>query len=190
VLVYPVQAPVSLHQAPYLIERGLAPTVAAEIVSTFSALSAVATVACGFLPRTLSIRYTLAATGLVLAVGVALMLDIRSAPQGFAAAGVFGFGLGMMLTLLPVAWADYFGRLNFGAIRGLALPAQVLAQAAGPLLSGVLHDLTGNYSLSLQCFTGLAGASVVVALMARQPSTAGPVAVTGHQGAALSPDNR
>ena len=118
------------------------------------------------------------------------MLDIRSTPQGFAAAGVFGFGLGMMLTLLPVAWADYFGRLNFGAIRGLALPAQVLAQAAGPLLSGALHDLTGNYSLSLQCFTGLAGASVVVALMARQPSTAGPVAVTGHQGAALSPDNR
>src|SRR5436305_4604560 len=46
VLVFPVQAGVSLHQAPYLIERGIDPTIAATIVSTFSAMSAVATVAC------------------------------------------------------------------------------------------------------------------------------------------------
>src|SRR6266851_4202644 len=41
-LVYPVQAGVSLHQAPYLIERGIDPTIAATIVSTFSVMSAVA----------------------------------------------------------------------------------------------------------------------------------------------------
>ena len=193
-LVYPVQAGVSLHQAPYLIERGLDPTVAAEIVSAFSALSAVATVACGLLPRSLPIRYALAGTGVVLGGGVALMFDINSAPQGFVAAGVFGFGLGMMLTLLPVAWADYFGRLHFGAIRGLALPAQVLAQAAGPLLSGILHDLTGNYSLSLYCFAGLAAASVVVALAARQPpiaalDAASSDAATATETAAVSRDS-
>ena len=48
VLVYPVQAGVSLHQAPDLIERGIAPTIAATIVSTFSLMSAAATLACGF----------------------------------------------------------------------------------------------------------------------------------------------
>ena len=42
VLVYPVQAGVSLHQAAHLIERGIAPTIAATIVSTFSLMSAVA----------------------------------------------------------------------------------------------------------------------------------------------------
>jgi len=35
------------------------------------------------------------------------------------AAGLFGAGIGSVLTLLPVAWADYFGRANYGAIRGL-----------------------------------------------------------------------
>ena len=35
-LVFPVQAGVSLHQAPYLIERGISPTIAATIVSSFS----------------------------------------------------------------------------------------------------------------------------------------------------------
>ena len=40
-LAYPVQAGVSLHQAPHLIELGLSPTIAATVVSTFSAVSGV-----------------------------------------------------------------------------------------------------------------------------------------------------
>jgi len=168
-LVFPVQAGVSLHQAPYLIERGIDPTIAATIVSTFSALSAVATVACALLPRRVPIRYPLAAIGAILTLGVVLMLDIRSAGQAFLAASVFGFGIGAILTLVPVAWADYFGRTHFGAIRGIALSAQVLAQAAGPLLSGVLRDMTGDYQLALEAFAVLAALSVVAALMARQP---------------------
>ena len=170
VLIYPVQAGVSLHQAPFLIERGIDPTIAALVVSFFSAMSAVATVACGVLPRALPIRYPLAATGAILTVAVLLLLGVRSAPQAYLAAGMFGFGIGAILTLLPVAWADYFGRAHFGAIRGIALPAQVLSQAAGPLLSGVLHDLTGDYVLSLQCFAGLAALSVIAAFAARQPA--------------------
>lgn len=175
VLVYPVQAGVSLHQAPFLIERGIDPTLAAAIVSTFSAMSAVATVACGFLPRGLPIRLPLAATGAVLTLGVLLMLGVETTQEGFIAAGVFGFGLGLILTLIPVAWADYFGRANYGAIRGIALPAQVAAQAAGPLLSGALHDLTGNYTDALRCFAVLAALSVAAALLARQPRAAGPL---------------
>ena len=168
-LVFPVQAGVSLHQAPYLIECGIEPVIAATIVSAFSAMSAVATVACAMLPRAVPIRYPLAATGALLTLGILLMLGIRSAAQGYLAASVFGFGLGALLTLLPIAWADYFGRTHFGAIRGIALSAQVLAQAAGPLLSGVLRDITGNYRLALQSFAALAALSIVAALLARQP---------------------
>jgi len=169
VLVYPVQAGVSLHQAPFLIERGIDPTIAATIVGFFSALSAVATVVCGTLPRRLPIRYPLAATGAILTLAILLLLAVRTVPQAFLAAGMFGFGIGGILTLLPVAWADYFGRAHFGAIRGIALPAQVLSQATGPLLSGFLHDLTGDYLLSLQCFAALAALSIIAAFAARQP---------------------
>ena len=49
---YPVQAGVSLHQAPFLIERGITPSVAATIVSTFSLMSGVASLGFGFYPRT------------------------------------------------------------------------------------------------------------------------------------------
>jgi MFS family permease len=169
VLVYPVQAGVSLHQAAHLIERGIAPTIAAAIVSTFSLTSAVASLACGFLPRWLPIRYPMALIGVFLTLATMLMIGISSAGQGYAAASLFGFGIGGLLTLLPIAWADYFGRANYAAIRSVALSAQVLAQAAGPLLSGALHDWTGDYKLSLQCFAVLSGLSILAALTARRP---------------------
>jgi OFA family oxalate/formate antiporter-like MFS transporter len=169
VLVYPVQAGVSLHQAAHLIERGIAPTIAAAIVSTFSLTSAVASLACGFLPRWLPIRYPMSLIGVFLTLATLLMIGISSAGQGYAAACLFGFGIGGLLTLLPIAWADYFGRANYAAIRSVALSAQVLAQAAGPLLSGALHDWTGEYKLSLQCFAVLSGLSILAALMARRP---------------------
>jgi len=169
VLVYPVQAGVSLHQAAHLIERGVAPTVAAAIVSTFSLMSAVASLGCGFLPRGLPIRYPLAVIGAFLTAGTLLMVGISSSGQGYVSAALFGFGIGGLLTLLPIAWADYFGRANFAAIRSVALSAQVLAQAAGPLLSGVLHDWTGNYALSLRCFAVLSALGILAALMARRP---------------------
>jgi OFA family oxalate/formate antiporter-like MFS transporter len=176
IMIYPVQAGVSLHQASHLVQRGLDATTAALIVSSFSLMSAVATVACGFLPRRWPIRFPLALAGTLAAIGTWLMPDIGSAADGYLAAGLFGAGIGSMLTLLPVVWADYFGRLNYGAIRSLSLSVQVLAQAAGPLLSGVLFDLTGAYTVSLHCFTALSVLSVAAALAARQPSKA-PAAV-------------
>src|SRR5204862_465159 len=82
----------------------------ATIVSVFSLLSVAGSVACGFLPRGLPIRYPLAATGLIVALGTGAMLGITTAAHGYVAAAIFGFGIGAVLTLLPIAWADYFGR--------------------------------------------------------------------------------
>ncbi len=169
VLVYPVQAGVSLHQAANLIEHGVAATAAASIVSLFSLMSGVASAACALMPRSWPIRYPMALGGAFLTVGCATMIGIASARQGAIAAALFGLGIGGMLTLLPIAWADYFGRANYGAICGLALSAQVVAQACGPLLSGVLHDWTGDYRRSLECFTALSLLSIGAALAARQP---------------------
>ena len=74
-----------------------------------------------------------------------------------------------MLTVLPLAWADYFGRASFGAIRGAALTVQVTAQAAGPLLSGLLRDAFGTYVASLTCFAALSLLSVLAALLVHPP---------------------
>jgi cyanate permease len=114
-------------------------------------------------------RVKLALVALLLCLGTSVMLTIDTAPRAYLGAGLFGLGIGGLLTLLPIAWADYFGRRSYGAIRGLALSLQVLAQAAGPLLSGVLRDATGNYVLSLMCFVVLSGLAMLAGLAARRP---------------------
>ena len=169
-LVYPIQAGISLHMAPHLSEHGIAPAIVATIVSTYSLMSAVASLTCGFLPHRLPIRYPMAAAGLFLTVSPLLMEAVVSAGEAYLAAALFGFGVGGILTLLPIAWADYFGRANFGAIRGVALSAQVIAQAIGPLISGGLRDWTGDYRASLIALAAFGVLSTLAALAARRPA--------------------
>jgi sugar phosphate permease len=167
--VYPVQAGISLHQAPHLIERGLSPTIAATVVSVFSLAAAIAGLGFGLCARRIGVRMSLALAGAFLGVSAVLMLGIATALQAYVAACCFGVGIGGVLTVLPLAWADYFGRASFGAIRGAALTVQVTAQASGPLLSGVLRDHYGTYVASLTCFAALSFLSVVLALLVRAP---------------------
>jgi len=171
VLAYPVQAGISLHQAPFLIERGLPPTLAAAVVSSFSAGAGMASLMFGLIPVRVAVRYRLALVGLLMGIGTALLLGVRSAPTAFIAAVVFGLGVGGLLSMLPLAWADYFGRTSLGAIRGVALSVQVVSQASGPLLSGLLRDLTGDYEASLICFWALSWSSLAAALFAHPPTS-------------------
>ena len=168
-LAYPVQAGVSLHQVPFLIERGLTPTAAAAVVSYFSLMSGIASFGFGFLPRAVTTRWKLVLAGMLLASGTALLGTVSGPGSAYAAATLFGLGVGGLLLMPPVAWADYFGRRSYGAIRGVALTVQVLAQASGPLLSGVLRDATGRYDSALACFAVLAGLSVLAAGLAKPP---------------------
>ena len=170
-LAYPVQAGVSLHQAPFLIERGLSAGVAATAVSTFAACSAASGLAFGFWPRRLSVRYALALVAALLAASSLLMLAVGDRAGAFAASAVFGCGIGGLLTMLPIAWAEFFGRGSFGAIRGVALTVQVSAQAAGPVLSALLRDATGRYDASLTTFAAMSVAALAAALLARPPAT-------------------
>jgi cyanate permease len=172
VLIYPVQAGVSLHQAPYLIERGFSPIVAATVISFFSAMSAVASFGIGFLPRRWPVRYGMMLSAAVMSVGTFGLIGLGSVHSAYVAAGAFGLGIGGIMTLLPLAWADYFGRESYGAIRGVALTMQVLAQAAGPVLSGALRDWSGTYTDSLAVLAGLAALATIVALLAQRPRVA------------------
>ena len=69
--VFPVQAGVSLHQAPHLIERGLSPTIAATVVSTFSLASEIAGLGFGMFTRRIGVHMSLALAGAFLGVSAA-----------------------------------------------------------------------------------------------------------------------
>ena len=170
-LVYPVQAGISLHQAPFLIERGLSPGIAATTVSVFSVSIAVGSLAFGMNAHRFPSRLVLFAGASLMTLGALLMGQVDAPVLGYLSATAFGLGLGGISTMLPVTLADYFGRAHYGAIRGIFLPVQVIGQAAGPLLAGVLHDATGNYDIGLSVFAALSVGAALIALTAGAPAS-------------------
>ncbi len=168
--IYPVQAGVSLHQAPHFMDQGISMGLAAAAVSAFSLMSAVAGLVFGQLEVRFGALRSLAGAALLMSVGAGVMLVVCNVSTAFLGACTFGAGIGGLLTLLPVAWANSFGRQNLGAIRGITLPVQIIAQAAGPLISGNLFDLTGNYHASLTLFAFFGICASILALAAVRQS--------------------
>ena len=168
-IVFSIQAGVSLHWAPHLLERGISPTITATIVSTFSLAIALSSIVFGYAGDRVPVRTTLVASAALMALGSMAMGAVSGPLPGYAASVLFGAGVGGILTMIPVALANYFGRAHFGAIRGMSLPAQVGGQAVGPLLAGVLHDLTGDYASGLSTFAALSLLAALVALATPVP---------------------
>lgn len=168
-LIFPIQAGASLHQAPFLIEKGLDATVAATAVSTFSLMCGVSGFLYGFWPRRIPLRFALALIGLTATAAMFAMILGKGAVMAYVATALFGLGIGGALTMLPIAWADFFGRRSYGAIRGAALTVQVVGQASGPLIAGILRDVSGTYILPLTTFAVLGILGTAVALFAKPP---------------------
>ncbi|MAH84507.1 MAG: hypothetical protein CBB68_09280 [Rhodospirillaceae bacterium TMED8] len=169
ILIYPVQAGVSLHQAPHLLDRGLSMAVAATAVSSFSFMAAIGGLVFGQLELKFGSRPTLVGSAILMALGALGMLMVYNPWTAYVSAIIFGFGIGGLITMLPVAWADSFGRANLGSIRGVSVPFQAVAQASGPIISGTLFDITGDYDTSLILFTVVSFGAAILALFAVKP---------------------
>jgi OFA family oxalate/formate antiporter-like MFS transporter len=168
-LIFSVQAGVSLHQAPVMIARGISPTAAASVISVFAVVAAVSGFAFGLIASRVPVHYCLAAAALEVAAGALLTASVDTVADGYLSAAVFGVGIGALMSLVPIAFADYFGRAHYGAIRGMALPAQVVGQATGPLTAGVLFDQSGSYESAMAVFAAVAIIAAVLVLAAPPP---------------------
>ena len=119
-----------------------------------------------------------------LAQGMAFMLlvSVQSHLAIFVASAWVGLNFGGIFALFPSATSDYFGTKHFGVNYGWIFTAYGVAGVLGPVVGGVLFDVTGQYMMAfvfagILCFLA-AGSSVVVWGLARaqvglEPSVSG-----------------
>jgi len=168
-----VQAGISLHQVSHYIDQGIPAHFAALSAATFAVSQIFAGLIWATMARRVSIRYLMCASAFVVAIGAICTSASQTMLTGIPAAATVGFGVGGLHLLIRLVWADYYGRENLGSIRGLTMSAQVGGQALGPILAGVLFDVTGGYRLPFTIFTvsaALAGLLVLTATPPRQPA--------------------
>lgn len=139
------QAGVSLHHVSHYINNGLYGPSAAIMASVFAFVQAPAGFMWSGLTRDIPVRWALSLAGLFVAMGAAGTAFSASVTNGVISASFLGIGVGGLHLLLRLAWADYYGRLHLGAIRGATLPVQIGGQAIGPVTAGAVFDYTGGY---------------------------------------------
>jgi MFS family permease len=105
----------------------------------------------------------------VMVLGAVLFMTTSSTSQALAYSVVFGFGLGGILSVPPVAYADYYGRRSLGAIRGVTEPLTSFGQAIGALAAGAIFDLTGSYQYAFVAFAALGASTMLMVQLARPP---------------------
>jgi OFA family oxalate/formate antiporter-like MFS transporter len=111
-------------------------------------------------PRAMTIMYLFQGMTFMLLVSVQSNLAI------FLASALVGLNFGGNFALFPSATADYFGTKNLGMNYGLIFTAYGVAGILGPVVGGVLFDVTQQYVMAfvfagLLCFLA-AGCAVVV----------------------------
>lgn len=70
-----------------------------------------------------------------------------------------GLAWGVRAPLMVALRADYFGPKSFGTIMGISSLIVMMGMTIGPLFSGVMFDIYGNYNIAFTCiaFCSLAG---------------------------------
>ena len=164
-----VQAGINTHLAALLRDEGLSVFQSGLGLSLSAAFMGAGSLAWGWIAERFPVRYVLMAVAVAVAIPALLFLTADTPLEGLAFSSLFGFGVGGMLSVPPVAYADYYGRRSLGAIRGVTEPFTSLEQAIGTVAAGLVFDLTGSYDIALTIFASLGGLTAVALLFARPP---------------------
>jgi MFS family permease len=136
-----------VHQVPYAIDNGIEKIAAAASLGAIGFAGLVGQFFFGWASdRIGDPKYSAALGYALMAAGTVILLQIRTVEMLLVYGVVFGFGYGCLGPLLPIIAADRFGRQTMGAVFGLLTFFVVgVGGALGPLVGGLIYDVTGSY---------------------------------------------
>jgi MFS family permease len=155
---------VQVHQTKYLIEIGFSPGVAAWALGLVSLLGIPGGIVLGHLSDRIGREWAWSASGLGFAICFGALLALGHVPSLMlvyvmvAAQGLLGYGV---TSIMGAVVLEIFQGRHYGSIFGTVMLAALAGGAAGPWVTGVLHDITGSYTAG---FVVGIGVSVVAAI--------------------------
>ena len=114
-------------------------------------------------------------SALCMVLHAAGLLALTWASSGWmlvAFAALHGGAWGLRGPFMQAIRADFFGRRAIGMILGLSSLIIVFGQIGGPMLVGLLADVTGSYAAGFSVLAALAGCGSLFFLFAKRPQLA------------------
>jgi MFS family permease len=142
---------VQVHQTQYVVELGFSALRAAWALGWVSLVAIPGQIALGYLSDRIGREWVWTVGCLGFALCYLALLGLRHEPTPtllvlmVVSQGLLGYGLTSVLGAIP---AEIFQGSHYGTIFGTLMLAAILGGAAGPWVTGVLHDATGSYTLA------------------------------------------
>jgi len=163
-------AGLNLHVFAYVTDIGYSTIVAATVLSIIASTQLGSTLLWGLIGERLPIRYATMMMFLIQSLGVGLVLVTSSVVPVYIGFFLYGIGLGGGWVLQELIWANCFGRVSLGTVRGLGLFVTYAFGAAGAPFFGFVHDVTGSYRGSFMAFAIALVLLACLSLAVRMPS--------------------
>ncbi|MDI9331972.1 MAG: MFS transporter [Alphaproteobacteria bacterium] len=103
------------------------------------------------------------------ALGLLMLTFAPSVAWLLAFSAFHGVAWGLRGPLMQAIRADYFGRNSIGMIMGLSAAIIAIGQVAGPMVAGILADLTGDYRWGFSVLAFVAALGSVAFWLAIKP---------------------
>ena len=172
---------VQVHQTKYLVEIGFSPSHAAWALGFVSLAGIPGQIALGHLSDRIGREWVWTVGNLGFVVCYLALLALGQAPTPpllwvmVVSQGMLGYGLTSVIGAIP---AEIFEGRHYGSIFGMLMLAAIGGGAAGPFVTGVLHDVAGSYTLAWWLAIGcsvLSGVAIWLAAPRRVRVVAGRV---------------
>ena len=148
---------------PLLQDAGLTAKQAGQLGAALGLSVMVARLFIGFIIDRVFAPYVAAVAFSSVALGC-LALGLGGIEYAMVAAIALGFAVGAEVDLIGYFTARYFGLAHYGAIYGLQYSIFIFGAAIGPVYTGYIWDVTGNYDLALIIAAALMVPVVIIAL--------------------------
>ena len=160
---------VQVHQTKYLLDIGFSPAVAVWSLGVVSLLGIPGQILLGHLSDRMGREWIWAASCLGFAICFAALIALKYVPTLFLvyimvlAQGALGYGL---TSIIGAVVLEIFQGKHYGSIFGTVMLAALAGGAAGPWITGILHDLSGSYTIAFAAGIAVSGLSAVAIWMA------------------------
>ena len=159
----------NIHLIPYFESIGFSTTQAVSVLGAFTLLSAVGRLGGGWAFDFFNKRAVLIGILGCQVTAFLIMANITAYWQIFPFALFWGIAFGGMIPARGVIISSYFGTGSFGSIQGLVQSVSVFGGMLGPILMGVVFDLTQSYVLGIYIIMSVAAAAIPLVVLARPP---------------------
>jgi len=155
------------HFIAYLIDVGYSPSVGARVLSMSFVITTIGSLVSGPMADRVNARLSIAATWGVTAIAMLALLYANHFPALMLYVVLIGMVGGAFGVLLPLLMLESLGIKRFGSLMGIAGLISTLGYAAGPIVTGWIHDRTASYIPAVWMFVGLSILCVVACLACR-----------------------